>query len=159
MKKLLVDPVISNNDFVITIKLMQDNFTPEKHEEFVNQMIHTKFLCPVLFDPNPEISQEGLTQVPANTKVLLSSLKNKKGESYLVAYTDNKEADRQKQGDNQHTLACSYFDFCTIIQKEGSPYAGFVINPFSENVIISKQTIEMINKNIHMKRRVDIPRK
>lgn len=159
MKKLLVDPVISNNDFVITIKLMQDEFTPEKHEDFVNQMLRTTFLCPVLFDPNPEINGEGPTQVPDNTKVLLSSLKNKKGESYLVAYTDNKESDRQKQADNQHTLACSYMDFCTIIQKEGSPYAGFVINPFSENVIVSKDTIEMINQNIHMKRRVEIPRK
>ncbi len=159
MKKLLVDPVVSNNDFVITIKLMQDNFTPETHEEFVNHMLRTKFLCPVLFDPNPEINKEGLTQIPDDTKVLLSSIKNKKGESYLVAYTDNKEADRQKQAENQHTIACSYFDFSTIIMKEGCPYAGFVINPFSENVIISKDTLELINQNIHMKRRVEIPRK
>ena len=158
MKKLFVDPVITNNELVIAIKLMQDKYTRENHQDFINQMIHARFLCPVLFDPNPEINIAGMTQVSDDTKVLLSSLKNKNGESYLVAYTDNAEADRRKQADNQHTIACSYFDFCSILQKENCPYAGFVINPFSENVIVSKNTIEFINKNIHMKKRVSIPK-
>lgn len=158
MKKLLViDPVISNNDFVISIKLMQDNFTPEKHQDFVNQMLHTRFLCPVLFDPNPEVKPNGMTQVPENTKLMLSSLKNKNGESYLVAYTDTKEANNHKQTENQHNIICSYFDYCTIVEKEDSPYAGFVINPFSENVIISKQSMEMIRKNLHFKKRGQNP--
>lgn len=158
MRKILVDPVISNNDLIIAIKLMQDNYTREKHNEFVNQMIHAKFLCPVLFDPDPEVNIAGVSEVQDGTKILLSSLKNKSGESYLVAYTDNKEADRQKEGKNQHTIVCSYFDFCTILKKEDCPYAGFVINPFSENVIVTKETIDMINQNIHVKRRVSIPK-
>lgn len=160
MKRLRIDPIVNNSDFVITLKIMQDNPNPDTQKDFINQMLHTKFLCPALFDPDPELSDDEskIASLPDDAKVMLSSLSNSKGEIYLVAYTDNQEAARHKQAENQHAIECSYFDFCTMVLKEKSPYAGFVINPFSENVIVTKEIIQNINKNIRIKRQVEIPR-
>lgn len=158
MKKLFIDPVVNNSEFILALKIMQGNLTPETQSEFINQMLHARFLVPALFDPEPELNSEGVAVMEDGAKVMLSSLSNHKREVYLVAYTDLKEAQGHKQAENQHTMACSYLDFCTMVFNEGSPYAGFVINPFSENIIVSREIMQNINKNLHMKRQVEIPK-
>lgn len=153
MKKIRIDSNVNNSEFVISLKIMQGNLTPDTQKDFINQMIHAKFLCPVLFDPEPEINEEdGMAVLADGAKVMLSSLTNPKKELYLIAYTDNQEAVRHKHTENQHTIECTYFDFCSMILKEDAPYAGFVINPFSENVIVGKQIMQNINKNIHVRK-------
>lgn len=158
MRKLFIDPTVNNSEFIISLKIMQGNLNMETQKDFINQMIHAKFLCPALFDPEPEINPEGVAIMEDNAKVMLSSLENSKKETYLVAYTDAKEAKEHKQAENQHTVACTYFDFCTMVLQEKSPYSGFVINPFSENIIVSKEIMQNINRNIKVKRQVEVPR-
>lgn len=158
MKKLFINPIVNNSDLIVALKIMQDKLTPETQSDFINQMIHARFLCPALFDPTPELDENGVAMMEDGAKVMLSSLENQKHEMYLVAFTDLKEAQARKQAENQHTVACSYLDFCSIIFKEGSPYAGFVINPFSENIVVSKEIMKNINKDIRVKRQVEIPK-
>lgn len=158
MKKVLVDQNINNGDLIIALKIMQGNLNPDTQSEFINQMIHARFLCPAIFDPDPEINPEGAAVMEEGAKIMLSSLANPKKEMYLVAFTDAKEAREHKQSENQHTIACTYFDFCTMVLQENSPYAGFVINPFSENIVVSKEIMLNINKNVRFKKQVQIPR-
>lgn len=158
MRKLFVDPTVNNGDFIIALKIMQGNLNPDTQKDFINQMLHATFLCPAIFDPDPDINPEGVAVMDEGAKVMLSSLANTKKEMFLVAYTDAKEAKEHKQAENQHTVACTYMDFCTMVLQENSPYAGFVINPFSENIVVSKEIMQNINKNIRLKKQVEIPR-
>ena len=158
MRKLFIDPNVNNGDLIIALKIMQGNLNPNTQSDFINQMIHARFLCPALFDPEPEINPEGVAVLQENSKIMLSSLSNPKKEMYLVAYTDAKEAKENKQSENQHTVACTYFDFCSMVLQENSPYAGFVINPFSENIVVSREIMMNINKNVRVKKAVQIPR-
>ena len=60
MRKLFIDPTVNNSEFIISLKIMQGNLNMETQKDFINQMIHAKFLCPALFDPEPEINPEGV---------------------------------------------------------------------------------------------------
>ncbi len=158
MKKLFIDPNVNNGDLIISLKIMQGNLNPDTQTDFINHMLQARFLCPAIFDPAPEINPEGVAVLGDDAKVMLSSLSNAKEEMYLVAYTDAKEAREHKQAENQHTVACTYFDFCTMVLQENSPYAGFVINPFSENIVVSREIMLNINKHVRLKKEVQIPR-
>lgn len=158
MKKLFVDQNVNNADLILSLKIMQGKLNPDTQKDFINQMLHATFLCPAVFDPDPDINPEGVALVEEGGRVMLSSLANQKKEMYLVAYTDAKEAKEHKQGDNQHTVACTYFDFCNMVLQPNSPYAGFVINPFSENIVVSREIMNNINKGVRLKKQVQIPR-
>ena len=45
-----------------------------------------------------------------------------------------------------------------MVLQENSPYAGFVINPFSENIVVSREIMLNINKHVRLKKEVQIPR-
>ena len=146
MKKLFIDPNVNNGDLIISLKIMQGNLNPDTQTDFINHMLQARFLCPAIFDPAPEINPEGVAVLGDDAKVMLSSLSNAK------------EAREHKQSENQHTVACTYFDFCTMVLQENSPYAGFVINPFSENIVVSREIMLNINKHVRLKKEVQIPR-
>lgn len=150
MKKLLLDQNISNTNLIIAMRIMQGNPTPQGQTDFINQVIHAKFLCPCVIEPEPEVGEDGVFESTPDTRVMFHSVANQEKQVFIVAYTDTKEANKNKKEEERHTIVTTYIDFCNILLKNDSPYAGFVINPFSENVIFTREIMMDINKNIHV---------
>lgn len=149
-RKIGIDENVNNTELIIALKIMQETPSRESQSEFINKMIHARFLSPAVLDPEPEKNENGEYEFPEGTKIMFNSVSNPQKQMYLVAYTDAKEAAKNKQDEKQHSIVTTYPDLCNMLLKTESPYAGFVINPFSENVIVTKEMMADINKNIRI---------
>jgi hypothetical protein len=149
-KKPLIDQKVNNFELIVTMKTMQEPMTAEKQSDFINQMFRAKLLCPVFFDPEPEVAENGETELAQGTRMMLCSITNPEKKPFLIAFTDKKEADRNKRSPKQHTITVGYLDYCNFIFQPNSQFAGFVINPFSENIILTREMMADINKNIRI---------
>ena len=74
MRTLLIDQNVSNTDLIISLKIMQGNPTPESQNEFINQMIHARFLCLATFDPEPIPNEKGEYEIADGMKLLMNSV-------------------------------------------------------------------------------------
>lgn len=156
MRKLLIDQNVANTDLIIGLKIMQGNPTAESQNEFINQMIHARFLCVATFDPEPFQNENGEYEVTEGTKLLLNSVASQDKRAFIVAFTETKEALKYKK-ENEHTVITTYPDFCNMIFQKDAPYSGFVINPYSENIVVTKEIMDSINKNIRVVKKPGAP--
>ncbi len=153
-KKLLIDQNISNFDLLIAMKTIKSNPTMETQNDLINQLLHARLLCPANLDPEPELNEAG--EIPAKeTRIMFHTVSNGDDKVFLIAYTDKKEADKYLSEKNHHTIVTTYTDFCNIILSPNSPFAGFVLNPFEENIIFTKEIMLDINKNIRIINKTD----
>lgn len=153
-RKLLLDQDLTNFDLIVALKTMQGHPTPQTQGDFINHMIHARFLTPAVLEPEPEIDENGQLSPAAGTKVMFRAVSNPEKKAFLIAFTDAKEASKNKlerEGETSHTVVTTYLDFCNVILNEKSPYSGFVINPFSENVVVTREIMQDINRNIKVR--------
>ena len=124
-----INKPITNPEFVNVMR--QINQGNHCEELFWKEIFKARFLCPV----NMEIGKttqnnEHQIVLEEETSASLISIRNKKGEHYLMAFTDWDELRKWKQDYNQQTLVLSYEDYQKMITKNNSVYQGMVINPF-----------------------------
>lgn len=153
-RRILLDQDLNNFDLIVALKTMQGRPSPQSQGDFINHMIHSRFLTPAVLDPEPEQSEKGELILSPGTKILFRAVSNAEKKAFLIAFTDAKEAEKnrmEKEGEITHTVVTTYLDFCNIILNEHSPYSGFVINPFSENVIVTREIMQDINRNIKVR--------
>ncbi len=153
-RRILLDQDLNNFDLIVALKTMQGRPSPQSQGDFLNHMIHAQFLTPAVLDPEPDRDEKGELVLVGGTKILFRAVSNAEKKAYLIAFTDAKEAEKnkmEKEGEIIHTVVTTYLDFCNIILNEHSPYSGFVINPFSENVIVTREIMQDINRNIKVR--------
>lgn len=153
-RKLLLDQDLSNFDLIVALKTMQGHPTPQSQGDFINHMIHARFLTPAVLDPEPETDENGELVLASGTKVMFRAVSNAEKKAFLIAFTDSKDAEQnkmEKEGEITHTVVTTYLDFCNVILNDKSPYSGFVINPFTENVVVTREIMQDINRNIKVR--------
>ncbi|MEG0564352.1 enhanced serine sensitivity protein SseB [Anaerorhabdus sp.] len=126
-------------------EMRKDN---KKEQIFINELFKAKFLCPAQAQLN-NFNKNNIGQIitgEAGT-ISLASLDDQQGKHYLIAFTDWKELSKWKQEEIVQTLILTCEDYKRILTKEDSPYAGFVINPYSANILLDKDTLENIHSN------------
>ena len=116
MRTLLIDQNVSNTDLIISLKIMQGNPTPESQNEFINQMIHARFLCLATFDPEPIPNEKGEYEIAEGMKLLMNSVASEDKKAFIVAFTETKEAMKQKKRKGTHY----YHDLSRFLQYGSS---------------------------------------
>lgn len=137
---------MNNMDLIISIKVMQANPSPQTQSAFINQMIHAKFLTPAVSSMRKEQStgeERKMYRFP--------HVANAGGEQYLIAFTDEIELKKWQMEGEYEAIVSDYKNFSSITLQKNSPYNGFVINPFNENIIVNKETMLHINQNLQKK--------
>lgn len=137
---------LNNMDLIISIKVMQGNPTPETQSAFINQMIHAKFLTPAVSAMKKDDSTGEDRKMYRFPHVA-----NAEGAQYLIAFTDELELNKWQVEGEYEAILSDFRNFSSITLQNNSPYNGFVINPFNENIIVDKEIMNHINKNIKKK--------
>lgn len=116
-------------------------------EAFVRELLHAKLLCPALVEGMPNVKPgSGPVKVEGKMKMYILNASNNK--SYLMAYTDIEEMHKWRKQEGEQVMIWGLPQYAGVLLKDECPHAGFVINPFSENVIIKKEFIEKIGRNL-----------
>ena len=129
---------------------------PEHQALFMEQLDQAELLAPA--DVKGELDENG--QIPADGKVLVRFpyLFGADGKKFVVVFTDNASLDKAKDVEGPSRLPDDYLKNCAVLKlsdlakmvfvknADGSENDtfGIVINPFMENIVIPRATIEQI---------------
>lgn len=122
------------------------NTTPQDQEDYINNLMTAKLIAPVTIT---DMTGEKDNQI----KVQFSSLANPQKERYFMVFTDVETLHKNIQDtDKIFLLAVTYKDLAVMLSAPNCAMKGFVINPFTENIICGPQQSEVIARYINQKR-------
>ncbi|QIK70358.1 enhanced serine sensitivity protein SseB [Erysipelothrix sp. HDW6C] len=102
-------------------------------------IMEAHLLAVVSFDNAPKIAEGKLTE---GAVMRVNHLTNAEGQSYLPLFTDWEEVARWQSLPNKpETLIVRFDDFAAMVQKNET-ITGVVINPFSTNFVLSRQSLD-----------------
>ncbi len=91
-----------------------------------------------------------------STRIRFEEIKNTMGDKYYLAFTDMNEYDKwNEDGKNERALIMTMEDFGNILIRQINDLKGFVINPYGENISISKDMLLSLLKQREAKRNAD----
>ena len=131
---------LKNQDLIMAYRLMQYNATPERQAEFMQEVVKARFLAPASFDPEPEEEEDGKLKLKPDTKVMFPEVSSNEGKKYFPAFSDYKSAQKWELKDGQRLVPTNFEDYAVMILRDENA-AGFVINPFDENIRIDRNVI------------------
>lgn len=104
-------------------------------------VMKANFLSVVDFSNKPDISDNGeLVLQNGRTDLKFTMLNNSNNEHYFPLFTENSELEKWKTVDVNYTIQVD-FDMIAQVVMTNKECAGLVINPFSDNMTVSKDII------------------
>lgn len=138
---------VSNPMLIGTIELMKADRSKEHHNMLVNEILKAQFLTPATVTPIPQVNGEGKTEIAEGTQIQFPMLTAPDGKSFFVAFTDQMELDKWKKEGEFQNVAMNFDDYAGILSRKDengneNPAAGFVINPFGCNLVLTKDMVK-----------------
>lgn len=122
------------------------NPKPEAQSAYIDSLMEARLLAPVTIT---EMSEENENQM----KVQFSHLTNPEKEKYFMVFTDVETMKKNvKDIDKVFLLAVTYKDLSAMLAQPECAMKGFVINPFTENIICGPQQAQVISAYIRQKK-------
>lgn len=138
-----IDPAkITNPILIEAINNMRADFTEQTQNKMITAMISGNYIVPVTLEDG-EISEEG--KPAKGSRITFCLAENKQGEKYMMAFTDLDEA-KKWNGEIKETLIINFDEIADLILKQTDLIQGFVINPYSHNVIFPKNIVASIKE-------------
>ena len=142
---------VSNPMLVGMIELMKADPTQDHKKMFVEEMMKAKYLTPAVIEPKPEKDGNGRAQLTPGNKIRFPMLNAPDGKSFYMAFTDSIEFRKWKK-EEQDTLVLTFPEYAGLILRKGNTAAGFVINPFGGNIVISRDMLMSLAAGIQKAR-------
>lgn len=117
--------------------------TPQAQDAFLNVLVRSRLITPVTIDPPPtEKDEQGRIQIPKNSKITFHLMKNAQGTIYYPVFSHWDEVRKGPHAQDQNTLVLPFKEIANLIIKNPESAEGFVLNPFSDGLVMPKQLIE-----------------
>ena len=147
---------ITNPMLVGAMELLKAEDTPEHRRLFVDELVKARLLSPGNVTPQPQPDEQGRVRLTPENKINIPMLTSPDGKNYFMAFTDMGELQKWKKEENQNVFAFNFVQYNNVLMAGRAKSDGFVINPYSNNLIITRETAEAIYaakytaKNNHM---------
>ncbi len=115
--------------------IKQIKLNPGNNKNFIRQLTNSNLYTPV----------RNINEDIKGTSLIFNTLVDNKNDQYLIFFTNIDEIRINEGLSKQEIIEISYYDIVTIIFDQKSTYCGFVINPFSDSIIVDKDDIYQIN--------------
>jgi hypothetical protein len=137
---------VKNPELKMALRALAANNTPENRSRMAAELVHAKLLSPVLRQ-TVMVENSG-----PSTRIKFEEIYNTQGDGFYMAFTDMDEYNKwNEDGSHDHALIMTIQEFGEILIRQANELKGFVINPYSENVSISKSLLLSILKQHEMK--------
>ncbi|MBR1931110.1 MAG: SseB family protein [Lachnospiraceae bacterium] len=140
---------VSNPMLIGAMELMKAEKSAEHNNMLLTEIMKAQFLSPATVEPAPKFNEEGKAELAPGTQIHFPMLTAPDGKNFFAAFTDQMEADKWKKEDDFQYVALNFDDYVGLLFRpdaEGkeNPAAGFVVNPFGGNVVITKDTMKAL---------------
>ena len=103
-------------------------------------VMQAKFLSVVTFSKEPVYDIDGTRILAPQSEITFTMLNNTNGEHFFPVFSENSEMDKWENAKIEHTIYVN-FDNLAIMIERNKNCGGFVINPFSDNMTISRDIV------------------
>lgn len=134
------DKTITNPMLVGALELKYAENTPDHRKMVMEEILHAKFLSPVILSPLPKPDEKGAMKLTPETKVQLPMLTAKDGKHYFMAFTDISELDKWSRGTKHTVFGFTFNDYVGMLR--GSDSDGVVINPMGKSMVLPRQMVD-----------------
>lgn len=128
--------IVINPHFVQAMRTMAEDCSLENQNNMVEAMMGAHLLTPVIRQ-----YQKNSVGKASNMRVNFRSIKNKEGDAYILAFTDLIELKKWRNDKDADNMVMEFDDYASLFTDPRIPYKGFVINPFGENITVSRSRI------------------
>ena len=132
------EPVI-NPELVDAIEAIKNDANQSTQDDLLNVLKDAKFLSSVSIDS--PLGEDGKITLKPDTIISFHYLQNHDGDNYLPVFTDWPALKQWRDIPDEKTVIINYEDIKSMVLKNKEA-VGFVINPCSDNITISKDLIE-----------------
>lgn len=140
--------MISNPALKAALQKMKEERSPTNLNLTINELVKAVMLAPARIEFDASAAQpdeQGRVKLPKDTKINFLLLNTTEGKPYFMAFTDAEELRKWKQEDGQQVMALRFDDYATMLENNAN-IAGFVINPFGENMRFDAPLVASIKK-------------
>lgn len=131
---------VTNPSLVSAIREEQNRSIRE--QRIISEAMKAKFLAPIVVSPSPVTAEESNQAIfKKGTTIAFHTIENTGHQKFFIVFSDWDALRKWRNEENQQTLVISYEDICGMALNEKADSAGFVINPFTDDVIFSKDLI------------------
>ena len=137
---------VSNPMLMGTAELVRAEDTPEHRNRFIAEMMKATFLAPAMVTPPPVMDEDGELRLVEDCEIQFPMLVTNEGKHYFMAYTNQRELDKWKSKEQHYNFCLNFNDYVGLLfgkNKLGlmTSALGFVINPYGDDIIISKEMV------------------
>lgn len=140
------NPKIANPELKKAAAALRAENNPQNFNAAINQMMRGAFLAPAQIElgsapPKPDAS--GRISLPKDTKITFALLKGGDGQSFFTAFTDEEELKKWKGNPASQVMVLRFDDYARML-RGNDQVAGFVLNPFGENLRFTKEMVDSL---------------
>ncbi len=127
---------IENPELIRTMRAMRENNTASNRSRMAAALMDARLISPVK-NETLMVAADG----PVN-RTRFEEITNTEGDRYYLAFTDFREYNKwNRDGSHRNVAVMDIEDFGDILVRTLNEVSGFVINPFGENVSITKSLL------------------
>ena len=131
---------IDNTALIQAALKLKENNTQENRYWFLNKLIGSSFILPVVIIPEPINNK-----ISPDATVNYFSMKTSKGLVYLAVFTSGEEFEKWNKNPNKMYLIRSYDNIKKLVLSTKG-YDGFVIDPCGCNLAVQNSLIQNIER-------------
>lgn len=113
---------------MITLKLNQNQ---DSEDNFITELRKAYFLIPAVDDGKRD-------------ELTFMLLEDQNNNNYFQAYTDMDEYNKWSDASNSRYFVLTFDEYANIVINSEEEVKGLVLNPFTENIVLDKKTLDDI---------------
>ncbi len=135
---------VTNPDLVSAIQRAREDSTPETWADMVRETTRARFITPVDFSSSPVSGETEKKTAPSFSLHMLEDPASR--QQFYLAFTDWEELAKWRSAQGQRVLILTFDDYARLVLDGKIAAGGFIINPYSGNVVFGKAMIETVRR-------------
>lgn len=143
-----IQKLITNPSLVEAMKRYDETQSIEDLNHMIDEVMKADFLCPMMMDVKEKPDENGMVTLKESTMIQFSMISNTNNENFFLAFTDWYELKKWQDVPQQQTVIMHFEDYASLVLNKDGHASGFVINPFHENKLFTKDLIANLKKQL-----------
>lgn len=144
MSEVDVHTPLTNPRLVDAMNAYRGEDSRDHLNHMIDEVMAAHFLIPVIMKLKDTPDEEGRVTLSENTVMQFPMLSSPQDEQFFMAFTDWQELGKWSV-EKQQTVILTFDDYAAMI-KDNETCAGFVINPFTQNMIFNRSLCEQLKQ-------------
>lgn len=145
-----IEEYVSNPELVEAMRAVKDKDSRITQNMVVGELLKARLLIPItVSEPEPATAPE--TASKRERKLLFHMIQNTGKQKFFLAFTDMSELKKWRDNPEQKSGILTFDDYAALVLDVNSGAAGIAIDPFGENLIMTRDMVKTLRREKRMR--------